>query len=96
MDNSPSPNPLPLFRFSEAQQELLFEMAQQLTIVLSDFRFNDPEKDHSLIRQHAAMSGKRDALLQLLAHDEQVTKQANDNLAALMNSESTLDSTNEG
>lgn len=84
MDNSQSHNPLPLFQFSERQSELLFDLSQQLTLMLSNFRFNDPAQDHSLIRQHAAVSGQRDMLLQLLAHDTKAMNEANDRLASAL------------
>jgi hypothetical protein len=72
MDQDQQPQPLPLLEFTETQVMLLTQLYHDLTATLADWTFSDPEKDHLIIRQHAAVAGKREQIKQLLSHDTEV------------------------
>lgn len=77
MDNQQPPLP-PLLEFSDKQVQVLLTTYAELTNVLASVQFNKPEEDHLRIRQHAALSGKREMIHDLLAHDENVRKMADE------------------
>lgn len=56
-----------LHKHSPQQQELLEQLLIAVTQDLLSFVFSDPVKDEANIRAHAALSGKRELLLQLCA-----------------------------
>ena len=80
MDNNQLP---PLLEFTDTQRAILTELLTQVTYVLSDMRFNDPKEDHTRIRQHAALSGERDALRNLLGYDQRLISQAEQQLPSI-------------
>ncbi len=64
----------PLLLNSE-QVSALEELHQSLVQQLVLFKFNDPNNDQLLIRQHAAISGKEELVRQLLDLDGATAKQ---------------------
>ena len=63
---------LPLFDFTERQQQLLHAYLKEVETALLNWKFNSPEDDQLRIRQHAALSGQRECLLSLLDNDSRV------------------------
>jgi hypothetical protein len=74
-------NPLPqLLNLQPSQVSIIADGITQLTSLLADFRFNDPATDELTIRQHAAISGQRDALSALLTYDSRIVSTQQENI----------------
>jgi hypothetical protein len=76
---------LPLLELTEMQQHLLTQMHRDLTELLADWKFNDPANKELHMLQHAAISGQREQLRLLLAHDETTKAKAEDIAAETLN-----------
>lgn len=75
--------PLPLFCFSDSQKMLLHKVFGEAVNQLMQVQFNEPDKDSLAIRQHAFLSGKIDALNELLRYDQLAMAEAEEQAKAL-------------
>lgn len=76
MDNNQLPQLPPLLELTEQQVAILSHLLAQVTYTLSEIRFNEPKDDGLRIRQHAAISGERDAIRNILSYDDRLRAQA--------------------
>lgn len=65
-----------LFEFTPTQLQMMTQMLADLTETLAEWKFNDPANRELYMLQHAALSGKRQQLKDLLAYDTLVREAA--------------------
>ena len=65
------------FEFTPNQRRMMHQLLDDLTEVLAEWKFNDPANKELYMLQHAAISGKRQQLKELLAYDMNAQEVAN-------------------
>lgn len=71
------------FRFTPEQQDLIAALHRSVCENLIALDFSDPQQDDRRIRVHAALTGKRQMLENLLTYDEDAEAAASDSLQSL-------------
>ena len=66
------------FEFTPNQRQMMHQLLDDLTEVLAEWKFNDPANKELHMLQHAAVSGKRQQLKELLAYDTNAQAIANE------------------
>lgn len=64
----------PKLEFNEGQQRILESLGYQLTERLMQLSFADPTQDQRNIRYHASLTGKLEAVHELLGYDAKVAE----------------------